>query len=127
MESVTPQPRDGEQPTVVLRNMGGNAANITGYRLFASNSPTPPAAGTNASANGPTLFIADERRCRENGTLAPGQALFLRPRSELSPCGFPFNLGQRYVHVHALPSLHPCVSPSRSCRSDSRVFVLRCD
>lgn len=95
VESVTPQPRDGEQTTVVLRNIGGNVANITGYRLSASNSPTPPAAGTNASTDGPTLYIASERRCRENGTLAPGQALFLRPRSDLNPCGFPFSLAQR--------------------------------
>lgn len=41
---------------------------------------------------GPVLYIADNARCRPNGTLASGQALHLRPRSEQNPCGFEFNL-----------------------------------
>lgn len=41
---------------------------------------------------GPILYIADNARCRPNGTLASGQALNLRPRSEDNPCGFDFNL-----------------------------------
>lgn len=38
------------------------------------------------------LYIADNARCRPNGTLASGQALNLRPKSEQNPCGFEFNL-----------------------------------
>jgi hypothetical protein len=85
---VTPVPAAGQQATIVLRNTGGQLANITGWRLF--QTATRDANATEPPQN--VLYIGDNARCRPNGTLASGQALTFRPRSEQNPCGFEFNL-----------------------------------
>lgn len=85
MESVTPVPVAGQEPTIVLRNTGGQLANITGWRLFLGNS-------SSGEGSGEVLYIADNVRCRPNGTLPAGGSLVFTPRSERNPCGFPFNL-----------------------------------
>jgi hypothetical protein len=86
IESVTPVPAAGQQATIVLRNTGGQLANITGWRLFTGD------ANSTAEQAQNVLYIGDNARCRPNGTLASGQALTFRPRSEQNPCGFEFNL-----------------------------------
>jgi hypothetical protein len=75
-------------PKIVLRNTGGQVANLTGWRLSAGD----------AASNGTTgsiLYIADAIRCRPNGTVPSGQSLVFMPKSEKNPCGFDFNLSGR--------------------------------
>uniref|UniRef100_A0A383WQB5 FAS1 domain-containing protein n=1 Tax=Tetradesmus obliquus TaxID=3088 RepID=A0A383WQB5_TETOB len=86
IQSVTPIPGAGNTAQVVIRNIGGQTANITGYRLTGT-------AGGNESDSSNTLYIANDRRCRENGTVPSGQSLFFKPVSNNNPCGFPFQLG----------------------------------
>jgi len=74
----------GQEASVVLRNTGGQVANITGWRLFSGENTT--------GATGQILYIADAARCRPNGTLPSGQSLVYTPRSDRNPCGFTFNL-----------------------------------
>lgn len=40
VESVTPLPAAGQEPLIVIRNTGGQLANITGWRLFAGEGNT---------------------------------------------------------------------------------------
>jgi hypothetical protein len=85
---VTPLP-GGKTAKIELRNTGGTAANITGWRLFAG-------AASPAGANGSSvLYIADAIRCKPNGTIPSGQSLVFTPRSDANPCGFPFQLGAK--------------------------------
>jgi hypothetical protein len=82
IESVQPVPPGaGGVPSISLRNAGGQAANITGYRLAA-----------NGSAGG-VLTIGSTARCRENGTLAAGEGQVWTPKSDANACGFEFALG----------------------------------
>lgn len=75
---------------IVVRNTGGQLANLTGWRLTLGND--------SASAGGDNvLYIADNVRCRPNGTLPAGGSLIFTPRSDRNPCGFPFNLSARWV------------------------------
>ena len=90
IESVTPVPAAGGAARVVLRNVGGQVANITGWRLFAGDNSTGSAGST-----GQVLYIADAARCKPNGTLASGQSLVFSPKSDQNPCGFSFNLSGR--------------------------------
>jgi hypothetical protein len=85
---VTPIPADGQQPKIVLRNTGGQVANVTGWKLSTGD------AASNATS-GQVLTIADAVRCRANGTVPSGQALVFLPKSERNPCGFEFNLSGR--------------------------------
>lgn len=85
---MTPVPADGQQPKIVLRNTGGQVANITEWKLSTGD----------ASSNGTTgnaLTIAGAVRCRANGTVPSGQALVFYPKSDRNPCGFEFNLSAR--------------------------------
>jgi hypothetical protein len=83
-ESVTPVPGAGQQPNIILRNTGGQLANLTGWSLFHGNDSTQAQ---------DVLYIADNVRCRPNGTLLAGGSLVFKPKSDQNPCGFPFNLG----------------------------------
>lgn len=84
-------PAAGQQPKIVLRNTGGQVANLTGWRLFAGENST--------AGGGQILYIGDNARCRPNATLPSGQSLVLSPRSDTNPCGVPFNLSERCVCV----------------------------
>lgn len=79
IQALRPVPLPGQQPLVTLRNIGAQAANLTGARLS-----TPFSADA--------LVIGERRECRDNATLAAGRLLVLAPRSDANPCGFPFLL-----------------------------------
>jgi hypothetical protein len=90
IESVTPVPAAGQQPNIVLHNTGGQLANITGWKLLLSE---------DSAAAQDELYIADNERCRPNGTLPAGGSLVFTPKSDTNPCGFPFGLSARCVRA----------------------------
>jgi hypothetical protein len=83
VESVTPIPVAGQDPKIVLRNTGGQLANVTGWSLSLKNGSTETQ---------DMLYIAVNIRCKPNGTLPAGGSLVFTPRSDTNPCGFPFSL-----------------------------------
>jgi hypothetical protein len=83
---VTPVPAEGQEPKIVLRNVGGQLANITGWKL---------SLGKDSGDAQAVLSIADSVRCRPNGTLPAGGSLVFAAKSDRNPCGFPFSLGVR--------------------------------
>lgn len=88
IQSVTPVPSAGQEPTIVLHNMGGRVANITGWVV---DGPAYVPSETHQDA----MYIADSVRCRANGSLVPGSSIVFTPQSDQNPCGFPFSLGTR--------------------------------
>lgn len=92
VESVIPVPAPGTAgPVIVLRNTGGQTANLTNYRLVASG-----AGGGNASADAKdALVIGKDRACRDNTTLDAGEPLVWRPRGDGNICGYTFGLNTR--------------------------------
>jgi hypothetical protein len=107
IESVTPLPAAGRPARIVLRNTGGQTANITGWRLSSGGANgTTDAASANRST---ILYIADNVRCKPNGTVPSGQSLVFTPRSDANPCGFAFPLGPRCVCVGGCGVVCMCV------------------
>lgn len=91
VESVTPIPAAGQEPTIVLRNTGGRVANITGWKLRLGDGAT--CVPTEIQPADVMFYIADSVRCRPNGTLPAGGSIVISPKSDSNPCGFPFSLG----------------------------------
>lgn len=79
IHSVRPVPDAGQPPTVTLRNVGSQTANLSRTVLA-----TP--------FSGDALSIASSRECAANATLEPGRLMTFTPKSETNPCGFPFAL-----------------------------------
>jgi hypothetical protein len=124
IQSVTPIPGAGKTAEVVIRNIGGQTANITGYCLTGADSKENGSDSTN------TLYIANDRRCRENGTIPSGQSRFFKPRSETNPCGFPFQLGSRcavrlcWLLQRGSPLCKGCSSSQLHCQHFASVIRL---
>jgi hypothetical protein len=88
IESVVPQPAQGTDAVIVIRNEGGQTANLTNYRLGAADV-------NSSTTTGDVLTIASTRACRANSTLEPGEVLVVRPRAESNECGYPFTMNAR--------------------------------
>ena len=88
IESVVPQPAAGTDAVIIIRNEGGQTANLTSYRLGAADV-------NSTTTTGSVLTIAASRNCRANSTLEAGEVLVLRPRSDTNECGYPFTMNAR--------------------------------
>jgi hypothetical protein len=79
VHSVRPVPGPDQAPCITLRNIGAQAANLTGNLLMASSSSD-------------ALTVAQGRECAANASLPAGGLMTFTPRTESNPCGFPFTL-----------------------------------
>ncbi|GFH16771.1 LTD domain-containing protein [Haematococcus lacustris] len=88
IDRVVAFPSDGQTVKVVLRNVGGQTANITGFRLTDSDT-------RNVEAAQNLVFGRDVCNTYGNTTIEPGRAMELVPRTNSTPCGFPFGISFR--------------------------------
>lgn len=88
IEKVIPYPTPGSFNIVVLRNIGGQTANLTGYRL--TDSDTRPVAAANDF-----IFGSDPSCIGGNVTILPTGSLVLRPKNDTNLCGFTFGIAFR--------------------------------
>lgn len=88
IEAVMPYPPEGQQPFIVLRNMGGQLANLSGWRLTDGDTRTVEAAMN---------LVFGQAPCDNAGnvTIEPSRSLTLKPKSDAAPCGFPFGINYR--------------------------------
>jgi hypothetical protein len=84
IQSVRPVAGADGAPCIALRNIGAKTANLTGTRLLTPFAPD-------------ALTIASRRECAANATLEPGKVVTFTPRTDASPCGFPFPLNATCV------------------------------
>lgn len=92
VEKVIPYPAAGSVNTITIRNIGGQTANLTGYRL--TDSDTRPVAAANNF-----VFGADTDCTGGNITIVPTGSLTLRPKNDSNPCGFSFGVAFRYSRI----------------------------
>lgn len=72
---------------VVLRNIGGQTQDLTGWKL------------DDSERNKSSAYDFGRKDCVKFGNLAPSQKLELKPATEEEPCGFSFNINFRYHGV----------------------------
>ena len=95
IESVIPVTAEGQQTMqVVLRNIGTQTANMSGW-LLTTAAGTDGAPAPSAD-NKPHIFGGPNCTDPGNFTLAPTQALVLRPAS-VRQCGFVFTMAPRWA------------------------------
>ncbi|KAG1674606.1 hypothetical protein FOA52_001855 [Chlamydomonas sp. UWO 241] len=90
IDQVLPYPETGSLPYVVLRNIGGQTADLSGWRLTDSN----------LSAGSGLKFVAVPQSFKNQGpcdgpgnwTIAPSRTLMIMPKTDGNKCGFPFEL-----------------------------------
>lgn len=88
IDRVVAYPAEGGTPLVVLRNTGGQTANLTGWRLTDSDTRTVEAAMN-------YVFGAPPCTDPSNYTIDPSRTLTLYPKSDANPCGFAFGISFR--------------------------------
>eukprot|EP01024_Parvocaulis_polyphysoides_P038067 TRINITY_DN3407_c2_g1_i4.p2 TRINITY_DN3407_c2_g1~~TRINITY_DN3407_c2_g1_i4.p2 ORF type:complete len:193 (+),score=26.86 TRINITY_DN3407_c2_g1_i4:118-696(+) len=81
IERVIAYPDTGGTDLVVLRNTGGQIADLTGWTMSDSK-PEP-------------TYTFGEPGCESNATIYPQEFLELTPQSDDNPCGFPFGISFR--------------------------------
>lgn len=85
IERVISLAGDGENDTdlVVLRNVGGQTADLTDWRV------------TDRDVNSDDAYVFGQEGCEDQATLPPAIKVELRPRTEENPCGFDFSINFR--------------------------------
>lgn len=85
IERVISLAGDGENDTdlVVLRNVGGQTADLTDWRL------------TDRDVNAADAYVFGQEGCEDQAILPPAIKVELRPRTEENPCGFDFSINFR--------------------------------
>eukprot|EP01025_Chloroclados_australasicus_P000290 TRINITY_DN1013_c0_g1_i4.p1 TRINITY_DN1013_c0_g1~~TRINITY_DN1013_c0_g1_i4.p1 ORF type:complete len:508 (+),score=81.71 TRINITY_DN1013_c0_g1_i4:193-1716(+) len=81
IEKVVAYPNTGEEDMVVLRNMGGQVADLTGWTMIDSK--------------GDPVYTFGVPGCEGNATILPQASLTVLPENEYNPCGFPFGISLR--------------------------------
>lgn len=79
LDKIVAFPIAGEKDTVVLRNIGGNSADLNGWVLI--------------DGDGSEFVLESSKDCPQFGTLLPAEKLEITTKSDQNPCGFSFNLG----------------------------------
>jgi len=82
IEDVVAFPIEGETDVIVLRNLGGKLADMTGWILRDSNSKSEP-------------YVLGQEGCEQQAKLYGGEIIEILPRSETNPCGIPFGISFR--------------------------------
>ncbi|PNH00368.1 hypothetical protein TSOC_013811, partial [Tetrabaena socialis] len=88
IDRVVAYPAANASPLIVLRNVGGQTANLTGWRLTDSDTRTVGAAMN-------LIFGAPSCTGPSNVAIDPSRTLTLQPKNESNPCGFPFGISFR--------------------------------
>eukprot|EP00210_Caulerpa_lentillifera_P009448 g9009.t1 len=85
IERVISLPGEGENETdlVVLRNVGGQTADLTDWRL------------TDRDVNSEDAYTFGNEGCEDQVTLSPAIKVELRPHTAENPCGFDFSINFR--------------------------------
>lgn len=73
-------PVAGGKDTIVLRNIGGNSADIKGWVL------------TDGNSSNEDFVLEPTEECPQFETIAPAGKLEIAASSATNPCGFKFNL-----------------------------------
>lgn len=82
---------DNDTDLVVIRNIGGQTQDLTGWTVTDADS-------TGDSSGSSTIYdFGKVEGCEEYTTIAPTQKITLAPKTELNPCGFEFTVGIRYA------------------------------
>eukprot|EP01026_Neomeris_dumetosa_P072011 TRINITY_DN7311_c0_g4_i3.p2 TRINITY_DN7311_c0_g4~~TRINITY_DN7311_c0_g4_i3.p2 ORF type:complete len:228 (-),score=30.71 TRINITY_DN7311_c0_g4_i3:114-797(-) len=81
IEKVVAYPDTGEEDAVVLRNQGGQIADLTGWSM--TDSKADP------------VYVFGQPGCEGNATILPQDFLVLSPESASNPCGFTFGISFR--------------------------------
>eukprot|EP01024_Parvocaulis_polyphysoides_P043051 TRINITY_DN392_c0_g1_i3.p1 TRINITY_DN392_c0_g1~~TRINITY_DN392_c0_g1_i3.p1 ORF type:complete len:495 (-),score=79.48 TRINITY_DN392_c0_g1_i3:476-1960(-) len=81
IEKVVAYPDTGEEDLVVLRNIGGQVADLTGWTMTDSKADPVYTFGTPG--------------CEGNATILPMESLSITPQNEFNPCGFMFGISFR--------------------------------
>ncbi|GMH44355.1 hypothetical protein BSKO_12289 [Bryopsis sp. KO-2023] len=79
IEKVVSFSEDDSKDMIVLRNIGGQTFDLTGWRL------------TDAEGLEPHLF-GEKKGCESFSTIPPGQKMIIEVQSVRNPCGFPFSM-----------------------------------
>lgn len=82
IQKVVAYPEDGEEDVVVLRNIGGQTIDMTGWTM--------------GDAENINLYkFGEGSECEEFGVLEPAGKMTITPKSDKNPCGFAFTIGFR--------------------------------
>lgn len=83
IEEVVSYPGDEAKDTVVLRNIGGQTVDMTGWQL--------------SDSSGVSVLTFGEGDCSTDTFLAPAAKLVLKHQGQENTCGLSFTVGFRYV------------------------------
>eukprot|EP01025_Chloroclados_australasicus_P011069 TRINITY_DN147_c0_g1_i5.p1 TRINITY_DN147_c0_g1~~TRINITY_DN147_c0_g1_i5.p1 ORF type:complete len:484 (+),score=62.98 TRINITY_DN147_c0_g1_i5:3360-4811(+) len=81
IEKVVAYPDTGSEDMVVLRNMGGQVADLTSWTM--------------TDSKGDPVYTFGTPGCEGNATIPPQEFLVITPQNEFNPCGFTFGISFR--------------------------------
>ena len=82
IEAVVAFPKENESDVVVLRNLGGMIADMTGWTMRDNNAKSEP-------------YVFGQAGCEDQAILYGGDIVQIFPQSEENPCGFTFGISFR--------------------------------
>lgn len=92
-------PAESDTDVVVLRNIGGQTLDLTGWTVTDSD------ASTDSSGESTVYEFGEGEGCEDYASIAPSQKITLTPKTEENPCGFEFTVGIRYANTANICSM----------------------
>lgn len=83
IEKVVSYSKDDKEDMIVLRNLGGQAFDLTGWKLLNEKGENP-------------YHFGEGPFCVSYSSIKPSQKLIITLKTRTNPCGFSFGMNTRY-------------------------------